>query len=45
MTVDNDAFAPRGIPPFPAHTERVVRALNDIEHAQGTGGPQGALGR
>ena len=38
MTVDNDAFAPRGIPPFPERTERVVRALNDIERTQGTAG-------
>lgn len=38
MSVDNDAFAPRGIPPFPERTERVVRALNDIERTQGTAG-------
>lgn len=38
MSVDNDAFAPRGIPPFPERTERVVCALNDIERTQGTAG-------
>lgn len=33
MRVASDSFAPRGIPPFPDKTERLVRALRDIERA------------
>ena len=38
MRVASDSFAPRGIPPFPAKTERLVRALHDIERADGAEG-------
>lgn len=35
MRVASDSFASRGIPPFPAKTERLVRALRDIERTDG----------
>ena len=35
MRVARDAFAPQGIPPYPRETERLWRALCDIERAQG----------
>ena len=38
MRVAADAFAPRGIPPFPERTERLVRELRDIERRQGPEG-------
>lgn len=38
MDVGRDAFGPRGIPPFPHKSERVLRALHDIEAEQGAGG-------
>lgn len=38
MRVASDSFAPRGIPPFPAKTERLVRALRDIERTDGAEG-------
>lgn len=38
MEVRADAFAPRGIPPFPARTRRLVQALRDIEREQGAVG-------
>lgn len=40
MTVDNDAFTPRGIPPFPERTERIMQALRDIEREKGPTGLQ-----
>ena len=38
MRIAADTFAPRGIPPFPARTERLYRALLDIERADGAEG-------
>ena len=38
MRVASDSFAPRGIPPFPHKTERLIRALRDIERADGAEG-------
>lgn len=38
MRVAADAFAPRGIPPFPERTERLVAELRDIERRQGPEG-------
>lgn len=38
MRVDSDAFAPRGIPPFPQKTARIVRALRTIEDERGSAG-------
>lgn len=38
MRVARDAFAPQGIPPYPRETERLWRALCDIERAQGPEG-------
>lgn len=38
MRVAADTFAPRGIPPFPARTERLYRELVAIERAQGPEG-------
>ena len=38
MEVRADAFAPRGIPPFPARTRRLVQALRAIEREQGAAG-------
>ena len=38
MDVRADAFAPRGIPPFPDETARAVEALREIER---TDGPEG----
>lgn len=38
MRVARDAFAPRGIPPYPRETERLWRALCDIERTQGPEG-------
>ena len=35
MRVARDAFAPQGIPPYPRETERLWRALYDIECTQG----------
>ena len=35
MDVRRDAFAPRGIPPFPDETARAVEALREIERADG----------
>lgn len=38
MRVDADAFAPRGIPPFPLKTERIVRELRSIRRERGDEG-------
>lgn len=38
MRMDADAFAPRGIPPFPEKTERLVQALRRIECEEGLSG-------
>ena len=38
MRVARDAFAPQGIPPYPRETERLWRALCDIERTQGPEG-------
>ena len=38
MRVAADTFTPRGIPPFPERTERLVRELRDIERTQGAEG-------
>lgn len=38
MRVERDAFAPRGIPPFPEETERLVRELRRIERTEGAEG-------
>ena len=38
MRVDADAFAPRGIPPFPGRTARLVEALRRIGREQGPAG-------
>lgn len=38
MQVRSDVFAPRGIPPFPEKTERIVGELRDIEKRQGIEG-------
>ena len=38
MRVEADAFAPRGIPPFPEKTEQLVRELRRIECEQGPSG-------
>ncbi len=38
MRVARDTFEPRGIPPFPARTERLLRALRAIEREQGPDG-------
>ena len=38
MRVDSDAFAPRGIPPFPQKTARIVRALRTIGDERGSAG-------
>ena len=38
MRIDADAFAPRGIPPFPEKTRRLVAALRAIEREQGPAG-------
>lgn len=38
MDARRDAFEPCGIPPFPRKSERVLRALLDIEAEQGAGG-------
>ena len=35
MRIDADAFAPRGIPPFPAKTRRLLDALRAIEREHG----------
>lgn len=40
MRVARDAFAPQGIPPYPRETERLWRALCDIERTQGLAGLQ-----
>lgn len=40
MDVRRDAFAPRGIPPFPDETARAVEALREIERADGPEGLQ-----
>lgn len=40
MRVDTDAFTPRGIPPFPEKTERIVHALRSVEREQGSAGLQ-----
>lgn len=44
MRVARDAFAPRGIPPYPRETERLWRALCDIERTQGPEGLQALWG-
>ncbi len=44
MRVARDVFAPRGIPPYPWETERLWRALCDIERTQGPGGLQALWG-
>ena len=44
MRVARDAFAPRGIPPYPWETERLWRALCDIERTHGPGGLQALWG-
>ncbi len=38
MRVEADAFAPRGIPPFPEKTEQLVQALHRIEREEGPSG-------
>lgn len=38
MQVRADAFAPRGLPPFPAKTSRIVRKLRLIERERGVAG-------
>ncbi|MDO4436991.1 MAG: YaaA family protein [Coriobacteriaceae bacterium] len=38
MQVDSDIFAPSGIPPFPAKTERLVDELRSIEKERGSAG-------
>ena len=38
MRIEADAFAPRGIPPFPTKTRRLVNALRAIEREQGPAG-------
>ena len=40
MNVDGDAFAPRGIPPFPRETARVVDELRAVEQNEGAEGLQ-----
>lgn len=44
MRVARDAFAPQGIPPYPRKTERLWRALCDIECIQGPEGLQALWG-
>ena len=44
MCVARDAFTPRGIPPYPRETERLWRALCDIERTQGPEGLQALWG-
>lgn len=44
MRVARDAFAPQGIPPYPRETERLWRALYDIECTQGPDGLQALWG-
>ena len=41
MRVARDAFSPRGIPPYPATTKRIYRALREIERTQGPDGLRG----
>lgn len=38
MRIERDAFEPRGIPPFPQKTERLYRALRDLERTAGAAG-------
>lgn len=38
MRVERDAFAPRGIPPFPEETARLIRELRRIERTEGAEG-------
>ena len=38
MRIARDTFSPRGIPPYPAKTERLYRALRRIEREQGPDG-------
>ena len=38
MRIEADAFAPRGIPPFPGKTRRLIDALRAIEREQGPAG-------
>lgn len=38
MRIAADTFAPRGIPPYPEQTARLVRELRDIERKQGPEG-------
>lgn len=44
MSADADAFAPRGIPPFPRKTERLWRELLRIEREAGAAGLKGLWG-
>ena len=44
MRVARDAFVPQGIPPYPRETERLWRALCDIERIQGPEGLQALWG-
>ena len=38
MRIARDTFSPRGIPPFPERTERLMHELRDIERTQGAEG-------